>query len=699
MLRVGFLTSAVAVGAACALPSSALAASTYTVDAGAGAGCSADKVCRTITDAVAAVADGDTITVKPGSYTEPAKLTLTKKNVTLQGTFGSTTVTLPAAATAGDAAITLAEGDVVDGLTIVTGTNAGPAILAGARNATVRNTAITRLASSSADAPAIKVATGVASGTTTISKVTILNGPLTASGQTAPGILGNDTSTLAITDSVIFTGAGQGGGIGLTGNDVAAGEAVPNTVTRTSIVATNPSAPAISFAGGATSSIKKALKIDTSLLIPGPSAAGIAVSTATTGSTPAADTSGPIAVTATHITTTGGSKPFDVQANARGAATDGAGSITLTLDRSIVHGKGAGTVASYVPPVSLPSTLPVPLPIPSVTGNANTAAVTIKQSDTSTAAFSGSGGKATIVRQGTITDTPDAQLFANPARVNYSLRSDAPVIDKGGPYVAGESETDINGDDRKGVTTDLGADEYVNHAPVAAATAPPTGRQNVAVTFDGSGSRDPDAGDTITTYKWSFGDGQSTDTTTPTVAHAYAAQGIYRPTLTVLDNHGATSAVVQFGPTVVGDGTPPTVSISSPSKNGSFAITVSAKVGSKIKRVFDKALLKKVVFSGKASDEAGIQFVLLSLKRLAVGNAAVPSNPKACVFLGKDKTTFSTASCKKPVFFTVTHDNGQFSYHLNSKVRPKAGKYQLAVVAMDKNGNFTNAFTVDFTLK
>ena len=64
-----------------------------------------------------------------------------------------------------------------------------------------------------------------------------------------------------------------------------------------------------------------------------------------------------------------------------------------------------------------------------------------------------------------------------------------------------------------------------NNPPTAVATASPTsGPPPLAVNFDGRGSSDPDAGDTLT-YEWDLdGDGQYDDSTSPTpVAHLHGA--------------------------------------------------------------------------------------------------------------------------------------------------------------------------------
>jgi len=77
-----------------------------------------------------------------------------------------------------------------------------------------------------------------------------------------------------------------------------------------------------------------------------------------------------------------------------------------------------------------------------------------------------------------------------------------------------------------------------NQPPTAViSAAPTTGVGPLSVTFDGSGSTDPDG--TIATWAWSFGDGTSGSGVM--ITHVYTAAGTYVPTLTVTDNGGATN--------------------------------------------------------------------------------------------------------------------------------------------------------------
>jgi cytochrome c peroxidase len=74
-----------------------------------------------------------------------------------------------------------------------------------------------------------------------------------------------------------------------------------------------------------------------------------------------------------------------------------------------------------------------------------------------------------------------------------------------------------------------------NQPPVSDPNGPYTGDVGISITFDGSGSSDPDG--TIVSYDWDFGDGNTGTGVAPT--HSYAAAGTYTVTLTVGDDAGA----------------------------------------------------------------------------------------------------------------------------------------------------------------
>jgi len=74
-----------------------------------------------------------------------------------------------------------------------------------------------------------------------------------------------------------------------------------------------------------------------------------------------------------------------------------------------------------------------------------------------------------------------------------------------------------------------------NNPPIADAGGHYIGYVNQSITFDGSGSYDPDDGDNITIYQWDFGDGSNGEGVSP--GHTYTSEGNYTVELTVIDGH------------------------------------------------------------------------------------------------------------------------------------------------------------------
>jgi glucose/arabinose dehydrogenase len=123
-----------------------------------------------------------------------------------------------------------------------------------------------------------------------------------------------------------------------------------------------------------------------------------------------------------------------------------------------------------------------------------------------------------------------------------------------------------------------------NQAPVARISANPTsGPVPLAVSFDGRGSSDPDAGDTIASYSWDLnGDGAFGDATTATATHTYTTPGSYTASLRVTDSRGLASDPASV--TITAGNSPPTAVIDTPAATRSW--TVGDTIG----------------FSGHASD-------------------------------------------------------------------------------------------------
>jgi len=79
-----------------------------------------------------------------------------------------------------------------------------------------------------------------------------------------------------------------------------------------------------------------------------------------------------------------------------------------------------------------------------------------------------------------------------------------------------------------------------NQPPTAVATATPTaGAAPLTVAFDGTGSSDPDLGDTLS-YAWDLdGDGAYDDSTAAQPTYTYTTEGTYQASLRVTDSQGA----------------------------------------------------------------------------------------------------------------------------------------------------------------
>ena len=127
----------------------------------------------------------------------------------------------------------------------------------------------------------------------------------------------------------------------------------------------------------------------------------------------------------------------------------------------------------------------------------------------------------------------------------------------------------------------------LNQPPVAVMSANPlSGTAPLTVTFNGSASTDSDG--SVTSWAWSFGDG--TSATGAVVTHTYTTIGItYYPSLTVVDNRGASSWIT--GSLIVVNAPPPpaapsllTASISGASVVLSWKDNSSNEIGFYIER-------------------------------------------------------------------------------------------------------------------
>jgi PKD repeat protein len=120
------------------------------------------------------------------------------------------------------------------------------------------------------------------------------------------------------------------------------------------------------------------------------------------------------------------------------------------------------------------------------------------------------------------------------------------------------------------------ASVVVNNKPSAVLRATPTtGSAPLNVSFSGALSFDPDAGDSIHEYRFTFGDGSPPIVMpTPTISHLYAAPGTYVASLVVVDTQGNLSSSTSFQIVVTQNQKPSAVLQATPT-TGFAPLTVS----------------------------------------------------------------------------------------------------------------------------
>ncbi len=661
MLRRGTLLAAVSL---IGLPATAQAV-TYTVDPGAAAGCSAANVCKTILEANAKVAAGDTVEIKDGDYKETGPIVVAPANVTFKGTPGKVIVTQTDGRT-DTAVFNLGEGTVLEGLTVSVQANGAQAVVAGNKGGVIRNSTLARTLANTTDAPVLASSSPV--GTTLLSGVVVLQTPQQAGAAAPAAIVGNETSSLIIQASSIVSATGPA--VVLSGQD----ETVENGILGSQLQSLPSGGSAVVIESKATHPASQGLRLDSTIIAPGTDATAITASSEATSSAHG----GPITVSGTHVTIAGGGAPVSASAAAEGVLLTGqvAGPVTVNLDRSIVHGKKPSVVqteAILLGPVSV-------------------ASVRIENSD----ATDTGGGGVTVASN---VNTPDDQLFVAPAQRNFHLKIGSPAIDQAGGIIGGEYDKDVDSQARQnGTATDLGADEFHNLPPIPRFTASSTAiRAGQSVAFDASTSVDLE-GAGVASYRWDFGDGKTAETKDPRIEHTYDAIGNYTPKLVVVDPQGNVS-ITRTGATIaVTDGKAPTLTVTTPKNKQRRHIFKTTKTKLKSGKTRTTKTRQRFTFRGTSADESGIATVAISLRRVSLAKkTAKTSQARACVYL--DKSKFVSKNCKTPVYFFVNADkDGFWAFRTKKTTTFRAGVYELTAVARDKAGNLSTPVTITIRL-
>jgi DNA-binding beta-propeller fold protein YncE len=127
--------------------------------------------------------------------------------------------------------------------------------------------------------------------------------------------------------------------------------------------------------------------------------------------------------------------------------------------------------------------------------------------------------------------------------VNYSDGTVTPIA----------TATDTAGTDTSAGNDPLGIALTPDQAPRAALSVTPADAGQ-ATGFDASASVAPSS--PITNYAWTFGDGTTGDTSTPTTTHTYTSQGTYTASVTETDAQGTSLTEVFTGQTMSQNGGP-----------------------------------------------------------------------------------------------------------------------------------------------
>ncbi len=449
-------------------------------------------------------------------------------------------------------------------------------------------------------------------------EVTVAGLILFRTAGTDPALTGTG-GKLTLTDATVFSTVGTA--ISTSGAD--------NLIQRTTALtsAATDGADGISLTTGG-------LTVDSSIVVGGAKGTGFRVTTT--------DGSDDAALTLNHVTTTSGL----VLDGAGAVPLAAAGDITLKVNGSIVHGASTATGDPNAP----------------LTGNAVAATYTNSDATKTTLA-----GGATSTGDGIV--TPDADLFK--AGTALRLKRDAPVVDKGGALGA-ESDRDIDGEPRtNGATTDIGADEYTNHAPVlAVAITPDPPKTGRVVTATGTAT-DKNGADDILGYAVDWGDGKQDTTASNVIQHVYDRSGTYTVTMLVADRSFTTSAVVSKQITVT-DGAPPQLQVTTPAGGSAVKLTRKKKKGAK-RKPKPKALLVK----GVDADESGLTSVELAITR---------TGSKCKQYTGRKLVK---AGCKRYRFVKARLKGNGFSLKVKRLAR---GSYEIRARGTDTKGNASTTF-------
>jgi hypothetical protein len=245
--------------------------------------------------------------------------------------------------------------------------------------------------------------------------------PQTGSG---PAVSVTGAAGLELSDSIVLSPNGDG---------VQFHEGAANTIVRSTIATGGQTTAAVHVLSADASSAAKALTMDSSIVSGG--SAGVSVDTGVSGLP--TSTAGGVTLALRHVTSAGSTHGLVLDSSKATAPVlaAGVGNIVANVTDSIIQN---GTVATPF------------------------------------------AGLLTLINKNTITETytrtlrdfDPAVVFVDPVKRKYHLKAGSPAINAGG-VTAGESPTDVDGQDRSTAPTDQGADEYSVPPPPPPPAGPP----------------------------------------------------------------------------------------------------------------------------------------------------------------------------------------------------------------------------------
>jgi PKD repeat protein len=205
-----------------------------------------------------------------------------------------------------------------------------------------------------------------------------------------------------------------------------------------------------------------------------------------------------------------------------------------------------------------------------------------------------------------------------------------------------------------------------NNPPTASATASPTsGTAPLAVNFDGSGSSDPDAGDTIS-YSWDLnGDGTFGDSTVQKPSFTYTTAGTYTAVLRVTDNHNASTL-----------STPITITVN-PATTTTFGTTTPGTL-------VDTAAANVKEVSKFTAPQAG-NVVKVTGYVSGLGAATGTQKVKAVIYANSGTNPGARLGVSQEVTITAGRAWGWVDFTFSSPVAIQAGTVWIGYIAAQKS--------------